>query len=128
MIIRSKSIRAAGGRVAGDDQAKRGPASSRPHSICRSALARHQSRQLSAGREASQPGSAVQSVSLRPVAQIEASLALLTSAEESDIAGIFPQSVVFDTRRLHAVVDSLTSFPGMRVVDDCPWKRVLEIW
>jgi hypothetical protein len=22
----------------------------------------------------------------------------------------------------------MTRFPGMQVVDDCPWRRILEIW
>lgn len=76
----------------------------------------------------------------RNKAQHEAALALLASAEESGIAGIVPQSVVFEiayvlqsqygltARRLSAVVRAVISFPGMRVVDDCPWKQVLEIW
>ena len=31
-------------------------------------------------------------------------------------------------QRLATIVDAVTSFPGVRVVDECPWKRVLEIW
>lgn len=76
----------------------------------------------------------------RNKAQHDASLQLLAAAEEGDIAGVIPQSVVFEIvyvlqsqyaltpRQLATVVRAVTSFPGMQVVDDCPWKRVLEIW
>ena len=65
---------------------------------------------------------------------------LLRSAEDGEIAAIVPQSVVFEVayvlqsqhgvtgQRLATIVDAVTSFPGVRVVDECPWKRVLEIW
>jgi predicted nucleic acid-binding protein len=76
----------------------------------------------------------------RNKAQHAASLRLLASAEGGEIAGIIPQSVVFEIvyvlqsqygltpRQLPPVVHAVTSFPGMQIVDDCPWKRVLEIW
>lgn len=76
----------------------------------------------------------------RNKAQHEAALQLLAAAEEGDIAGVIPQSIVFEIayvlhsqyaltpRQLATVVRAVTSFPGMHVVDDCPWKRVLEIW
>ena len=32
------------------------------------------------------------------------------------------------SRQAATVVDAVTKFPGMQIVDDCPWKRVLEIW
>lgn len=31
-------------------------------------------------------------------------------------------------QRLAATVRSVVTFPGMRIVDDCSWKRVLEVW
>jgi hypothetical protein len=31
-------------------------------------------------------------------------------------------------RQLVTVVRAVTGFPGMQIVDDCPWKRILEIW
>ena len=76
----------------------------------------------------------------RNKAQQEAALALLGAAEEGDIAGIIPQSVVFEivyvlqsqygltSRQVATVVDAVTKFPGMQIVDDCPWRRILEIW
>jgi predicted nucleic acid-binding protein len=75
----------------------------------------------------------------RNKAQQEAALALLGNAEEGRIAGVIPQSVVFEivyvlqsqygliSRQAAAVVDAVTKFPGMKIVDDCPWKRVLEL-
>lgn len=76
----------------------------------------------------------------RNKAQHEAALALLGAAEGGEIAGIIPQSVVFEIayvlqsqygltpRQLTTVVGAVTSFPGMQIVDDCPWKRILDIW
>ena len=76
----------------------------------------------------------------RNKAQQEAALALLSAAEEGEIAGVIPQSVIFEivyvlqsqygltSRQASAVVDAVTKFPGMQIVDDCPWKRVLELW
>jgi predicted nucleic acid-binding protein len=72
--------------------------------------------------------------------QQDAALRLLAAAEEGEIAGVIPQSVVFEivyvlqsqysltSRQAAAVVDAVTKFPGMKIVDDCPWKRVLELW
>ena len=31
-------------------------------------------------------------------------------------------------RQAATVADAVTNFPGMQIVDDCPWKRVLELW
>ena len=76
----------------------------------------------------------------RNKAQQEAALALLGAAEEGQVAGVIPQSVVFEIvyvlqsqygltpRQAATVVDAVTKFPGMQIVDDCPWKRVLELW
>jgi len=76
----------------------------------------------------------------RNKAQQEAALALLGAAEEGQIAGVIPQSVVFEivyvlqsqygltSRQSAAVVDAVTKFPGMQIVDDCPSRRVLELW
>lgn len=30
--------------------------------------------------------------------------------------------------RLTAMIRDVVSFPGLRVIDDCRWKRVLEVW
>ena len=76
----------------------------------------------------------------RNKAQQEAALALLNAAEESKIAGVIPQSVIFEivyvlqsqygltSRQAATAVDAVTRFPGMQIVDNCPWKRVLELW
>jgi len=76
----------------------------------------------------------------RNKAQQEAALALLNAAEEGEIAGVIPQSIVFEivyvlqsqygltSRQAASVVDAVTKFPGMQIVDDCPWRRVLELW
>ena len=57
------------------------------------------------------------------------------------VRAIVPQFVVFEVtyvlqglyavitgERLTAMVRDVVSFPGVRVIDDCPWQRVLEIW
>ena len=76
----------------------------------------------------------------RNKAQQDAAQALLAAAEEGEIAGVIPQSVIFEivyvlqsqygltSRQAATVIDAVTKFPGMQIVDDCPWKRVLEIW
>jgi predicted nucleic acid-binding protein len=76
----------------------------------------------------------------RNKAKQEAALVLLNAAEEGQIAGVIPQSVVFEiayvlqsqygltSRQAASVVAAVTKFPGMQIVDDCPWRRVLELW
>ena len=72
--------------------------------------------------------------------QRDAADALLQKAEEGDIAAIIPQFVVFEVtyvlqsqygfggRRLAEMIRDVVNFPGVRVIDDCPWKRVMELW
>jgi predicted nucleic acid-binding protein len=76
----------------------------------------------------------------RNEAQHSAARALLSAAEDGDIAGIIPQSVVFEIayvlqsqygvtgHRLATAIHSVVTFPGMRIVDECSWKRLLEVW
>jgi predicted nucleic acid-binding protein len=76
----------------------------------------------------------------RNEAQRSAARVLLGAAEDGEIAGIIPQSVVFEIayvlqsqyavsgQPLATVVRAVTTFPGMQIVDDCPWKGILEIW
>lgn len=26
------------------------------------------------------------------------------------------------------MIRDVVTFPGVRVIDDCPWKRVMEVW
>jgi predicted nucleic acid-binding protein len=76
----------------------------------------------------------------RNAAQHAAARALIQSAEDGEIVAVVAQSVVFEVAyvlqsqyavtgdRLAAVVRAVTSFPGTQLVDECPWKRLLEIW
>lgn len=66
--------------------------------------------------------------------------ALLQKAEEGEIAAIIPQFVVFEVtyvlqsqysfggQRLAEMIRDVVNFPGVRVIDDCPWKRIMELW
>lgn len=72
--------------------------------------------------------------------QYNAARALLQEAEDGSLLAILPQFVVFEVTyvlqsqyglssdRLAATVRALVSFPGVQIVDDCPWKRVLDVW
>ncbi len=76
----------------------------------------------------------------RHAAQRASARALLTSAEEGEIVALLPQSVIFEVAYvvqsqygisgddLATVVRAMTAFPGVQIVDECPWKRVLDIW
>jgi predicted nucleic acid-binding protein len=76
----------------------------------------------------------------RNAAQHAAARALIQSAEDGEIIALVPQSVVFEVAyvvqsqygatgdRLATVVRAVTTFPGVQLVDECPWKRVLDIW
>jgi predicted nucleic acid-binding protein len=72
--------------------------------------------------------------------QRDAADELLQQAENGEIAAIVPQFVVFEMtyvlqsqyaiarERLTSMIRDVLTFPGVRVIDDCPWKRVLEVW
>jgi predicted nucleic acid-binding protein len=72
--------------------------------------------------------------------QLAAARTLLQHAEDGDLVAIVPQFVVFEVtyvlqglyaitgERLTAMIRDVVSFPGVRVIDDCPWNRVLEVW
>ena len=72
--------------------------------------------------------------------QRDAADELLQKAEQGEIAAIVPQFVVFETtyvlqsqyaitgERLASVIRDVVTFPGVQIVDDCPWKRVMEVW
>ena len=72
--------------------------------------------------------------------QYDAARVLLQEAEDGNLVAILPQFVAFEVTyvlqslygvsgdRLAATVRALVSFPGVQIVDDCPWKRVLDVW
>ncbi len=73
-------------------------------------------------------------------AQRDAAKALLLKAEDGALEVILPQFVVFEivyvlqsTYRIPAselapMLRDLIALPGVLVIDECPWKRVLEYW
>ena len=76
----------------------------------------------------------------RHPAQHAAARAVIQAAEDDEIVAVVPQAVVFEVAyvlqsqyavtgdRLATVIRAVTSFPGTQLVDECSWKRVLEIW
>lgn len=72
--------------------------------------------------------------------QRDAAKALLLKAEDGELEVILPQFVVFEivyvlqsTYRVPAsdlapMLRDLIALPGVLVLDECPWKRVLEYW
>ena len=76
----------------------------------------------------------------RHAKQRDAADALLHEAEEGEIAAIIPQFVAFEVAyvlqsqygyagdRLAALIRDLIAFPGVQFVDDCQWKRLLQVW
>ena len=72
--------------------------------------------------------------------QRDAAEALLNEAEEGEIVAVIPQFVALEVAyvlqsqyaytgdRLAALIRDVITFPGARLIDDCPWKRVLELW
>lgn len=71
--------------------------------------------------------------------QRDAAEALLNEAEAGAIVAVIPQFVVFEVayvlqsqyaysgEREAELIRDVIAFPGAQLVDDCPWKRVLEI-
>lgn len=72
--------------------------------------------------------------------QRDAAKALLLKAEDGELEAIVPQFVVFEINyvfqtmygatgeRLATLIRDVITFPGVRVIDDCPWKRIFEVW
>jgi len=72
--------------------------------------------------------------------QREASKALLLKAEDGELEVILPQFVLFEIvyvlqstyripgSELAPMLRDLIALPGVLVIDECPWKRVLENW
>ncbi|MEA2489954.1 MAG: hypothetical protein QOH21_1746 [Acidobacteriota bacterium] len=76
----------------------------------------------------------------RHAKQYDAAQALLREAEDGNLVAVLPQFVIFEVtyvlhslydlsgERLASTVRALVSFPGVQIVDHCPWNRVLEMW
>lgn len=72
--------------------------------------------------------------------QRAAAKALLLAAEDGEVVAVLPQFVIFEIahvlRNLYGVaapaaassIRDAIALPGVLVVDDCPWKRVLDSW
>lgn len=72
--------------------------------------------------------------------QREIAKALLAKAEDGDVEAMLPQFVVFEIayvlqttygfrdEQLAELIRDLFALPGLRVVDDCPWRRILDLW
>ena len=72
--------------------------------------------------------------------QRDTAKALLLKAADGELSAIVPQFVVFEiiyvlqsTYRipgdeLAPMIRDLIALPGVLFVDECPWKRVLELW
>jgi predicted nucleic acid-binding protein len=76
----------------------------------------------------------------RNEAQRVAAKALLKKAEEGELEAVVPQFIVFEINyvfqsmysaageRLATLIRDVITFPGVRIIDDCPWKRVFDVW
>jgi predicted nucleic acid-binding protein len=65
---------------------------------------------------------------------------LLQQAEAGEIVAIVPQFIIFEVayvlqsqygytgERLAMLIRDIIAFPGVQLIDDCPWKRLMEVW
>jgi len=72
--------------------------------------------------------------------QRAAAKALLLKAEDGELEVILPQFVVLEivyvlqstyripASELASMLRDLIALPGVLVIDECPWKRVLDYW
>lgn len=72
--------------------------------------------------------------------QGEKAKALLIKAEDGELEVILPQFVIFEIvyvlqstyripgSELAPMLRDLIALPGLLVIDECPWRRVLEHW
>jgi predicted nucleic acid-binding protein len=72
--------------------------------------------------------------------QRESAKTLLVRAAEGELTAIVPQFVIFETtfvlqstyripaNELATIVRDLITMSGVLLIDDCPWKRVLDLW
>jgi len=64
----------------------------------------------------------------------------LQQADAGEIAAIVPQFILFEVAyvlqsqygytgsRLTSLIGAIIAFPGVQIIDDCPWKTVMQIW
>lgn len=76
----------------------------------------------------------------RNAKQRAAAKALIETAGDGDIVAVVTQFAIFEVSyvlqsfygmgvgEVAALVRDLIALPGVQVVDDCPWKKVLEYW
>lgn len=76
----------------------------------------------------------------RHAAQSDAADELLQKADVGEIATIVPQFILFEVayvlqsqygytgERLASLIRAIITFPGVQLIDDCPWKVVMEVW
>jgi predicted nucleic acid-binding protein len=72
--------------------------------------------------------------------QRDTAKALLLRAADGELSAIVPQFVVFETvyvlqstyripgKELAPMFRDLIALPGVLFIDECPWKRVLDLW
>jgi predicted nucleic acid-binding protein len=72
--------------------------------------------------------------------QRAAAKALLLRAAEGELVAIVPQFVIFEmvyvlqstyripTTELNPMMRDLIALPGLLLIDECPWKRVIDLW
>jgi predicted nucleic acid-binding protein len=72
--------------------------------------------------------------------QRDAAKALLLKAEDGELEVILPQFVIFEivdvlqstcrvpASELAPMLRDLIALPGVLIIDECPWKRVLDYW
>lgn len=72
--------------------------------------------------------------------QRELAKALFSKAEDGDVEAMLPQFVIFEIAyvlqstygfrevQLAELIRDLLALPGVEVVNDCPWRRILEVW
>lgn len=65
---------------------------------------------------------------------------LLLDAGAGEVAAVFPQFAMFevayvlksvyesDDSTIASSLEAILEMPGVLIVDDCPWRRVLEYW
>lgn len=72
--------------------------------------------------------------------QRAAAKAFLLNAEDGEVVAVLPQFVIFEivhvlrnfygvpTEDLASLIRDAIALPGLVVIDDCPWKDVLDHW